>query len=83
MPLLFALLDEEITVTPAKTVVTLADLWFYGLFFVILAGAIFFVAILLGKNAPHSIGSMRSKTHPHPAAATGGRFSGPAIHGRW
>ncbi len=75
------LLDQEVDVTLTR--ITLAHAWFYGLLFVVLAGALVFVAMLLGKNASHSIGSMRSATHPHPQAPSGGRFNGPAVHGRW
>lgn len=80
---LLALLDESIDVTPHIKQVSLADLWFYGMLFVILAGAIFAVAVMAGSNASHSIGSMRSETSGVPHAPSGGRFNGPAVHGRW
>ena len=81
--LLFALLDESIDVTPHMKQMTLADLWFYAMLFVVLAGTIFVIAVMAGKNASHSIGSMRSETSGVPHTPSGGRFNGPAVHGRW
>lgn len=81
MSLVLALLDQEVDVTLTR--ITLADAWFYALLFLVLVLAIVFVALLMRSNASHSIGSMRSATHPHPAAPSGGRFNGPAVHGRW
>ncbi len=79
----FALLEEDFTVIPKVRVETLADLWFYAVLFFMLAGTVFAIAVLMGKNASHSIGSMRSLNSGAPHVPTGGRFSGPAVHGRW
>jgi hypothetical protein len=65
------------------TNLSLPDMWFAGLTFMILLGAVGATVVMMGKNAPHSIGSMRSETSGFPKVATGGRFSGPAVHGRW
>lgn len=80
---LLALLDEDVNVTPTLKIMTLADLWFYGMLFVVLVLSIFAVAVMAGKNASHSIGSMRSAASGVPHTPSGGRFNGPAVHGHW